>query len=448
MDYINLISSEISPIIEIEIEEINSEILSNLNEIASNESVSKIYVYTEEISPETYSPVFEIEGDTGDGGSGGQGSSSREIVSVGIVDILLPSEPQSCEYIHGNNQYLYRSSFYGHEGQVAFILQDSYDDQNYLNICYASWQESGSLIPAVNGLISHKDVDIIVLAIGDSYDAYSPYSEHLDYVSWFTGVTIVAATSNRGLTEFGGDYLVTSTATGYNVIGVGGITLNGSFWEGSSYIYTNDIISKPNIVDYVEFPSNNFGTSFSAPRAAAKIAMFLSNHPEFKKDNISILSFVHSASSSNDIIVDNNSFHLSGLSNKIGAGIIKLEKLNEIITFESFYRVSPIEISEELPEVLLSFNVYIHLHETFQLTLSSMNIGCSLNNHDMTEYEVNISYQGNKMSEVNSTSNILHLKYSNNVNSGVFNVKVLQKTQSVCHSQYSDVVVSYIKTSY
>jgi hypothetical protein len=455
-DYELVTISTLSPIIILRVNAFTNEILNELNRIALEGSVKVLFKYTEETPMQTFSSGFEFEGDTGDGGSGGSNppDPEREVVKVGIVDEWLPMEETNCEYIHSTDHFYFRREI-GHEGAVAYILIDNFDDVQYLEVCYSSYRESGnSFINAIDGLLN-LNVDIIVIAIGYLYNIYDENTYHIDYVTWHSGVTIVSSSGNRGLEENGGDYLIAHSAISYNGISVGGIEEDNSFWEGSSYIYEeSDIIyeesdiNKPNIVDFVEFP-NDEGTSFSAPRAAAKIAMFLSYYPEYKRDHIAILSFIHASALKSHINVQGDISHQSGLTNKLGAGIIDLDLLYDIAKHSDYHRIIPIENPTSLPLDLYSFSVYIPLDYKVQISLSSFYRNCDsagFNNRTegITQYDIILlNNQNHELKSVVSQSNILHLTYHNDIAYGWFTVIIRQKTASFCHSADSEIVVSY-----
>lgn len=443
-DYEVITMSSLSPIVILNVNSFTSEVLSELNRITLHDSVKVLFKYIEEIPMYTFSSGFEFEGDTGDGGGSNPPNPNRKVITVGIVDWFLPVYEGSCEYHHTSNPFHFRSSGAGHEASVAHVLTQNFDDQQYLNVCYASARESITIENAINGL-ANMDVDIIIIAIGESYDAYDHTSYHMDYVSWNSGVTFVSSVGNQGLVSNGGDSLVASTATSYNGVSVGGIAQDHSFWEGSSYIYNDYEINKPNVVDFVEFPSGAPGTSFSAPRVAAKIAMFLSYYPEYRRDHIALLSFIHASALKSQINVSNNILHSSGLTDKLGAGMLDFDRLYDIATYNDYHRIMPFENPASLPLDLFSFHIHIPLNHKVQISLSSFYADCHGGDFgDRTEYDLMLlDDESNVLKSIVSQSNILHLTYDNNLAYGLFDVLVRQKTPNVCHGDHSEIVVSY-----
>lgn len=177
-------------------------------------------------------------------------------------------------------------------------------------------------------------------------NSYDSSTQYIDYISRVHNITFFKSSGNNLCSSK--PNAITNPGLANNIITVGGTTqLGKTFWEDSGYNENNQTLAfKPNVVapaigyDFTYSPYEEYveGTSLSAANVTGSISLLVQHDPSLLIFPDRIAAIVMGSSSTYPLTSHGFQLNLNsaGLDNKIGAGLIDIERMFNLSGEEDF----------------------------------------------------------------------------------------------------------------
>ncbi|MBI9009713.1 MAG: S8 family serine peptidase [Tenericutes bacterium] len=180
-----------------------------------------------------------------------------------------------------------------------------------------------------------RDVNVVNMSLGDAgmNGYYTGNTAFLDFIVRNYWVSIVKSSGNNGDN-------ITTPGTGYNIITVGAL-LNSSSIRSDSSWEENFLISKPNLVA----PGTSIsagtagpasGTSLLAPHVTGAIALMMDRSSTLKVHPEVVMAIIQATADSSNLVSTYNDYDSSGLEEKIGAGMLRIDRAVDFVYKRSY----------------------------------------------------------------------------------------------------------------
>lgn len=432
LPYDDMYISAYAPFIEMSIPDFNEDVLTKLKVLSNQPGVFRIYV-DQAIDLEVPSFVEDAQDIHIATYSDHTNQAYLDVVKVGVFEAAngLPNRyspvfdglrnfvfhPKSPNNFDGGNRY------HRHGNQVAEIIAETFGSNEHLELYFAP--TSVGFFEGIDWFID-QDVDIVNMSFSHVYSVgeYQHRTRYMDYVTYHHQMMFVTASGNRG--QY--DAFVPPPATGFNSLTVGAVQIEQDeanqikyrLASYSSYRLQESLMnSKPNMVAIGSTESLGLaGTSFAAPRIAAELGKLMSKHPEMKSQIALWMAIMHAASSDTDFIVDYQDQDLSGLDDKVGAGIFQGQYAQDIIAQNRFgYHLVPSTQQSAVALEIERNRVWLHAGDLLTISIASIVDIQQMSNQPftttplMSDYVIYLFKDGRLIQQSLGLSNIEMMRY-------------------------------------
>lgn len=431
----NIVCSQYSPYVFLEYESnvLSDESYKQLNSIAENNKVEKIFIHNQEKKVPEYTMSSAMEA-TGVKTFVDNGSLSGSGVTIAILEA-------EHGVVHKNN-----ANFAGKDLVVRGNLFNKESDHATLVASIAAGRQgvaknakvlSGYVLTNGSTVIDwflDNGANIVNCSYGQYGNALGTYtsaSAYLDYMTRNNWLTFVISAGNKNGDKNPNLY-ITPPGTAYNAITVGALSSSNWLAYYSAYNLKGLGISKPTLVapgNYSSIPNTiaasssveNIGTSYSSPFVAGCIALLMEYKPILKASPEIAIAAVTASANRIGIFGDDEQ---SGFNSATGAGQINFERAKDSIDkYYSFNRAVGVA-----PGIIKDTLVVIAAGKTIQASLAWIvktnkdNASFGLTNYDieLVDLKNNIVARGNS-----TTNNVEILKYKAE-KTGIFKLRIRQ----------------------
>lgn len=423
-DYNDIYVSSYSPFINLEFDEeiFLDNYLEYTNLILANDNIQQAYIQKEKDDYETNFNTALTAGNvksTVDTGTyTGKGVVVGVLESGGIMDKNHVNISGSNYTIR--NEWYYNETVSDHATKVASIIGGNYGIAKGAHIL--SVELAGDAVSEVDWMLD-RDVNIINMSYGDATPTgkYSSKSAYMDYISRNQWVTFVGAAGNEGGDT---DYVI-NPGLGYNVLTVGATNMTGSTLASYSSFKVDTGPHKPSIVApsgfiIPNYSSSSSGTSFSTPYVSGSIALLMEMFPTLKSYPEHVVSILTSSAKSMSAHPDRL---VSGLNNKVGAGLIDFEKA--IVAYNNKKTIT--NTSGTQSTYLNTTQVYLTAGTKIKASLFWMLNSNNSTTIEMTDYDLRfLNSSGTILKSASSSGNNLEMIEYTVTSTGYYSLSVYQ----------------------